>query len=68
MSFSNFQQQIDLLLATSPENELATLRLVRHTCFQLEKTLWAAEKDTGGGVLKSAQDFSENTVYSIIGL
>ncbi len=33
--------------------------------FQLEKTLWAAEKDAGGGVLKSAQDFFENTVYSI---
>ncbi len=31
--------------------------------FQLEKTLRAAEK--GGGVLKSAQDFFENTVYSI---
>ncbi len=28
-------------------------------------TLWAAEKDAGGGVLKSAQDFFENTVYSI---
>ncbi len=33
--------------------------------FQLEKTLWAAEKDAGGGVLKSTQDFFENTVYSI---
>ncbi len=33
--------------------------------FQLEKTLRAAEKDAGGGVLKSAQDFFENTVYSI---
>ncbi len=33
--------------------------------FQLEKTLWAAEKDARGGVLKSAQDFFENTVYSI---
>ncbi len=33
--------------------------------FQLEKTLWAAEKDAGGGILKSAQDFFENTVYSI---
>ncbi len=32
---------------------------------QLEKTLRAAEKDAGGGVLKSAQDFFENTVYSI---
>ncbi len=29
--------------------------------FQLEKTLRAAEKDAGGGVLKSAQDFFENT-------
>ncbi len=28
-------------------------------------TLRAAEKDAGGGVLKSAQDFFENTVYSI---
>ncbi len=27
--------------------------------------LWAAEKDAGGGILKSAQDFFENTVYSI---
>ncbi len=27
--------------------------------------LRAAEKDAGGGVLKSAQDFFENTVYSI---
>ncbi len=27
--------------------------------------LWAAEKDAGAGVLKSAQDFFENTVYSI---
>ncbi len=27
--------------------------------------LWAAEKDAGGGVLKSAQDFFENMVYSI---
>ncbi len=25
--------------------------------FQLEKKLWAAEKDAGSGVLKSAQDF-----------
>ncbi len=33
--------------------------------FQLEKTLRAAEKDAGGGVLKSAKDFFENTVYSI---
>ncbi len=33
--------------------------------FQLEKTLRAAEKDAGGGVLKSAQDFFENTTYSI---
>ncbi len=33
--------------------------------FQLEKTLRAAEKDAGGGILKSAQDFFENTVYSI---
>ncbi len=29
------------------------------------KRNWAAEKDAGGGVLKRAQDFSENTVYSI---
>ncbi len=27
--------------------------------------LWAAEKDAGAGVLKSAHDFFENTVYSI---
>ncbi len=34
--------------------------------FQLEKTLWAAEKDAAsGGVLKRAQDFFENHVYSI---
>ncbi len=30
------------------------------TFFQLEKTLRAAEKDAGGGILKSAQDFFEN--------
>ncbi len=27
--------------------------------------LWAAEKNAGGGVLKNAQDFFENTVHSI---
>ncbi len=32
--------------------------------FHLEKTLWAAEKDAGAGVLKSAQDCFENMVYS----
>ncbi len=40
----------------------------KFTYFQLKKTiktLWAAEKDAGGGVLKSTQDFFENTVYSI---
>ncbi len=37
----------------------------RFNFFQLEKTLRAAEKDAGSGVLKSAQDFFENTVYSI---
>ncbi len=31
--------------------------------FQLEKTLRAAEKDAIGGVLKSAQNIFENTVY-----
>ncbi len=35
------------------------------TIFNFKKTLWAAEKDAGGGVLNSAQDFFENTVYSI---
>ncbi len=33
--------------------------------FQLEKTLRASEKDVGGGILKSAQDFFENMVYFI---
>ncbi len=33
--------------------------------FQLKKMLRVAEKDAGDGVLKSAQDFFENTVYSI---
>ncbi len=33
--------------------------------FQLKKMLRAAEKDAGSGVLKSAQDFFENTVYSV---
>ncbi len=54
-----------LVIGQQSKRRLGVFFSEKFNFFQLKKTLWAAEKDAGGGVLKCAQDFYENTVYSI---
>ncbi len=63
-----WKRQISLLAchwsAVKKALDVGSFFLEKFNFFQLEKTLRVAEK-AAGGVLKSAQDFFENTVYSV---